>query len=96
MKTKYFATLIPYDHPLADNDYVAGRISAAFRLICNTDKLICYCIPQGLGHCDTCYVVLATSEQYDKFKSVLEKWYPGLCKFEYPLEKIETKLPEWL
>lgn len=96
METRYFCTLIPYDHPLADNDYVAGRVSAALRLIGDTDEVICYGIPQGLGHWDTCYVIQTSDDKYEKIKSVLENWYPGLCKFNHPLEKVETSLPKWL
>lgn len=96
MTDRYFATLIPYDHPCADNDYVAGRISAVFRLVGDTDEVVCYGIPQGFGQYDTCYVIRTTVEKYEKIKTVLEDWYRDMCKFDYPLDKIQTKLPEWL
>lgn len=95
MKPRYFATLIPSGHPLSDNNYVFGRISATFRIVCNMDDLVCYGLLRGDVE-ETCMVVETTEEQYEKAKDIIEAWYPNLCVFDYPLEDINTTIPDFL
>lgn len=82
---RYFTTRIIADHILSTSDYVAGRISAVFRLICETDTVLCYELARDDDKEEFCYVVSTTAEQYAKAKTIIEEWYPGLCEFYYPL-----------
>ena len=95
--TRYFATIIDGDHPLSDNDYVAGRISAVFRLIGDTDEVMCYGVSRdGYDEPQYCYVIRTTNDKYASIKKIINSWYPCLCEFDYPLENITATLPAWL
>lgn len=82
MEKRIFKTLILKKGRLGKNKYVHGRISGMSVALC------------GGVECDKRFalmenrkVLMVTSEctqkQYDKFKELVEKVYPGICIFDY-------------
>lgn len=97
MTERFYVTALNPEHILEDNNYVLGRISATFRIICNMDNLQCYGVWNKESDTPmTCFVTQTTMEKYSEAMNIIEGWYPGLCIFNYSLEKIETGLPEWV
>ena len=80
MDKKYIIkTLIRRDHKFGENTYVRGRICGMKEVICKEDKLFAVCeIDEGFILTTEC-----TAIQYDDWMNLVEKRYPGLCKFDY-------------
>lgn len=80
MDKKYLIkTLIRWDHKLGDEPYVQGRISGMQLVISNDTKAYANKrVAEG-------YVLQGefTAIEYDDFMNIVEKHYPGLCKFDY-------------
>lgn len=71
--------IIDATHKLGGNLYVHGRIHGIMSTICETYYSE---IAFGIGrkHEGVCMKAYATPDEYEKFKTVLERDYPGLCK----------------
>ena len=80
MDKKYkIKTLIRWDHKLGDDAYVRGRITGFQCALCNQYKEFANVrIKEGVVLTAEC-----TATQYDDFINVVERHYPGLCKFDY-------------
>lgn len=79
------------------NKFVLGRISGAMAVMCE-DALTTkgeFAI-DSFRNGDRIFKVRTTDEKYKAFASVIERWYPGLCIFDYdgskPNERIKGLL----
>ena len=67
------------------NDYILGRIMGFSNILCDSDYGVTVMIANGED--DPAYdtrfwfTVNTTEEQYEQFKQLVEKCYPGLCEF---------------
>ena len=79
MDNKKFKTLIRKDHKLGDNLYVKGKVSGIQSVLCPRE------IEFDHGTNEEGYILVAecTPEQYENFMNFVEKFYPGLCIFDY-------------
>lgn len=64
------------------NDYILGRIDGFMEAICEYLDQIKYPMRQNINTGEYILTVNCTSEQYEQFKKMVEKRYPGLCKFD--------------
>ena len=85
--TRKFVTLIKPGNALWDTTYVYGRINAVFRLTCHIDggihqgRVANWCEDAGRWF----FQFHTTEEDYEKAKTIIETWYPGLCEFDCTL-----------
>lgn len=63
----------------ADNDYVLGRISGFMNVLCDGDKHS-HKVIKSKG---TILTAECEPEAYEKFVTMVEDHYPGLCEFNY-------------
>ena len=84
MERKIFKTLVKNDHAkFGGNKYVIGRISGIGYMISALD----------IEHGNTgnnegfIYINEFTTDEYENFKQIIEKLYPGLCEFNYQERK---------
>lgn len=84
MDKKYeISTLIRRDHKFGENAYVRGRVTGMQAAICNQDtEYANVMLEEGVILTAKC-----TAIQYDNFMNLVEKKYPGLCKFDYKESK---------
>ena len=63
------------------NEYIRGRISGFQEVICVGFNKIGY----ANSKCDegTIMTVKCSSEKYYLFAAIVERYYPGLCTFDY-------------
>ena len=89
---RWIVTLIPADNDFIGNEYVKGRISALLEFCClNSDDprismgyLKRYSRPNGeFGYVFQCYT---TEELYHEASVVIDLWYPGVCRFDIPVD----------
>lgn len=83
---RMFNTRVKKDHKFGNSSYVHGRISGYKELICDGDK-------NGIDNpgwanrmVPEVGLVLRTCcepEKYEIFKNHVERYYPGLCEFDY-------------
>lgn len=66
------------------NDYVVGRIHGLMSVICRSGDRDYAIRRNGKG---VMLTTLATEEEYDEFKKVVEGYYPELCVFDYQNEE---------
>lgn len=76
-------TLIKRDHKFGGNEFVLGKISGIGYVESgyHSDSVLMR-IDDGFV-----YRNKFTPDGYDKFINIIETMYPGLCKFDYKLEK---------
>lgn len=78
-------TLIKYNHKFGGNEYIKGRISGIAYSICGFNRkneISNTRIDNGdVLECKF------TVDEYDTFINIIEELYPGLCIFDYRLEK---------
>lgn len=87
MEKIIFKTLVKKDHTkFGGNKYVNGRISGIGYMISESDRKF------GNGHIDEGFIYINkfTTDEYEKFKQIVEKLYPGLCEFNYQVKKEES------
>ena len=83
MKENKRNTFIKKDHKFGSNKQVLGRILGIGYCMQNyKDTYPIYKFKDG-----RIYIGKFTDEQYEKFKSIIEKLYPGLCEFDYTLKE---------
>ena len=82
MEKELFWTLVKGDHKLGGNEYVTGRIHGFMTIICDMRHKPMH-VNIGLYNGSTVMAVLATKEKYEEFKTCVEKYYPGLCLFDW-------------
>lgn len=77
MEERKFKTLVGR----GANDYIRGRISGMQEVICVGFNKIGY----ANGKCDegTIMTTKCSAEKYYLFAAVVERYYPGLCTFDY-------------
>ena len=81
-----FKTLIKETHKHGMNEYVHGRISGYKEVMCDgvrngfDEPGFAFKHVPGIGSVHT---TVCEPEQYEKFKDLVEKHYPGLCEFNY-------------
>lgn len=79
MEKKEVLTLIRRDHKFGENSFVRGRISGIGYMISGQKW--------GFATVEICegylYRQEFTPDEYDEFMNIVEKLYPGLCKFNY-------------
>lgn len=91
--TKYYFTRIKNDSAIlgGGNEYVRGVIMGIMTSVCvectNDEFLTWYSrgtvrILKDNHTGDDIYEILTTDELYDKFRSIVDAWYPGLCEFD--------------
>ena len=75
------------------NDYVVGRIHGMMSVICRSGNRD-YANALSHSYCTirrdrngVTLTTLATEEEYDEFKKVVEGYYPELCVFDYQNEE---------
>jgi hypothetical protein len=80
MEKKIFKTLVTRGvQPRYDNDFVLGKIAGIQRAICNpTDEQEFACRHKDTG---VVFTTECTEEEYKQFTEIVERTYPGLCKF---------------
>lgn len=83
---KKFYTLVKKDHKFGSNERIHGHIDAYKELICDGNKN--GIDEPGFAFADipnvgAVYVTCCEPEQYDTFKKLVEKHFPGLCEFDY-------------
>lgn len=89
-KTRKFITRLKPTHPLVENRYVHGRISAVFRLICDPIGHVSmygrWYLPMKKED-GVRFEIETTEKRYAKAKEIIENWHPGLCEFDCKLEE---------
>lgn len=83
MDKQFFKTVIKGTHKHGQNLYVIGRLSGIGYVICGHLKSFGCGINRNGEHKDSCFIHECSPEQYEKFKELVEKEYPGLCIFNY-------------
>lgn len=85
MDTRVYRTLVQEDHKFGKNNYVKGRIGGYKELICDGENdglrkpSYAWDYIPGVGEfVDT----VCSKEQYDRFRALVERHYPGLCEFD--------------
>lgn len=83
MAARKIKTLVKSEHTLGNDKVVLGRILGAMAVMCKEDPA--NGLEFGRGHCDRGIIIVAetTEEKYSQFTNVIERWYPGLCIFDY-------------
>lgn len=81
MELKKYKTKVKNDHKIyGQNEYVLGRISGLQYAYCGGDPKIGYAVMRGEEK--TIFTAECSEEQYERFKTVVEEMYPGLCEFD--------------
>lgn len=84
MEKKLFRTLIKNNTVLGEKSYVQGKISGYQDIICDRDEETTFAnIGSEKG---TILTTKCTELQYDAFKKMVEKHYPGVCEFDYVIK----------
>lgn len=84
MERRIFNTLVKKEHAkFGDNKYVNGRISGIGYMINESDMNFA----NTHGNEGFIYINKFTTDEYEKFKEIVEKLYPGLCEFDYKLKE---------
>ena len=88
MERKLFKTLLKTDHKFYNNAYVRGRIYGIAEIICELwedktlNKKTCYGTFMTNNDGTIRYLeTRCTEEQYERFKTYVEDFYPDLCEF---------------
>lgn len=83
MEKHVVKTLIKKDHKLGGNVYVRGKISGIQSVMCPRE------IEFGNGMIEEGFILVTecTVDQYDDFMNFVENMYPGLCIFDYKIER---------
>ena len=79
---KYYYTFIDKNHRLGEKEYVMGRIAGYQAIICGNEET-------GFITADgsTVLVCKTIAPLYWAFKKLIEKRYPGLCRFNCYLKE---------
>ena len=82
METRYFNTLIKHDHKFGENKFVRGVITGIRYALLHYDKKIelSNVLMEDTGN--VIIPAVCTAEEYEKFKTLVEERYPGLCEFD--------------
>lgn len=86
MEKTTFKTLVRADHKLGGKSYVFGRISGIQYVVCDTGCLYTKeRLLSGTGRNEFGNILktVCTAEEYEKFATIVEEQYPGLCVFNY-------------
>lgn len=89
---RMFYTRVNEDHKFGKNSYVHGRISGYKELLCDGDK-------NGIDNPDFANQVIpgvglvfrtcCEPWRYELFKDRVERYYPGLCEFDYNKDDVK-------
>ena len=81
MERKRYYTKVKNDHKIyGQNEYVLGRISGLQYAYCDGNPVIGHATQRGEDK--TIFIAECSEDKYEKFKTVVEELYPGLCEFD--------------
>ena len=80
MEIKKFKTLVKRDHKLF-GEYTEGRINGLLMGMCHGPFGKPYAI--DVVDAGNIHTAVCTQEKYDLFTKAVERWYPGMCEFNY-------------
>ena len=89
MEKRYFHTLVKHDHKFGDNKFVRGVINGIRYALLHYDQRIELANILKTDTGDAIIPAICTAEEYEKFKTLVEERYPGLCEFDYEYVKME-------
>ena len=84
MEKKLFRTLIKGNTLLGAKEYVRGKISGYQDIICDRDEERSFA--NIMAEKGVILTTKCTELQYDAFRQMVEKHYPGVCEFDYVIK----------
>ena len=87
MEERIFNTLVKHDHKFGENKFVRGVIVGIRYAVLHYDRGIELANEKIMRTGDVIIPAQCTAEEYEKFKTLVEERYPGLCEFDVEFKR---------